>query len=136
MLKNEPKLGFGKSKEIYKTFLGRIEKGIVRWKNLTDIDRIKTEIVLKCISLQEKSKLVKSEFRRKTDTIWCKDYNRGTCNLLDNHEQLFQGKLVRVNHICRKCFTKKKEKINREKLTVNVLFMNDSQNLMPKIGIP
>ena len=55
MVKNEPKLGFEKSKEIYKTFLMRVEKGSVIWKNLSDIDRIETEVVLKCINLQEKS---------------------------------------------------------------------------------
>ena len=116
MLKNEPKLGFEKSKEIYKTFLMRIEKGFVSWKNLTDIDRIETEIVLKCISFQEKGKLGRTEFRKKSDTIWCKDFNKGTCNQVDNHEQTFQGKLVRVSHICRKCFSKKKEK-NRHRET-------------------
>ena len=42
MIKNEPKLGFKKSKEIYKTFLTRVEKGIVNWKGLSDIDTIET----------------------------------------------------------------------------------------------
>ena len=110
MLKNEPKLGFEKCKEIYKTFLMRIEKGFVSWKNITDIDRIETEIVLKCISFQEKGRSGRVEFIKKIDTIWCKDFNKGTCNQADNHEQMFQGKLVRVSHICRKCFSKKKEK--------------------------
>ena len=111
MVKNVPKLGLKKAKEIYKTFLTRVEKGNVSWKNLTDIDRIETEVVLKCINLPDKtSKTSKFNFKKKQDIIWCKDYNKGTCTQNDNHEQMFQGKLVKMSHICRKCYSKKKEK--------------------------
>ena len=93
MVKNEPKLGFEKSKEIYKTFLTRVKKESFSWKNLSDIDRIETEVVLKCISMQEK--MVKSSkfyFKNKPDIIWCKQFNKGTCTQNDNHDQLFKKK--------------------------------------------
>ena len=111
ILKNEPKLGFEKAKEMYKMFLTRVEKGIVCWKRLACIDRIETEVILKCINIQERSnRFSKIENKKKLDTVWCKDFNKGTCTLADNHEILFQGKMVKVNHICRKCFIRKKEK--------------------------
>ena len=111
MVKNESKLRFKKSKEIYKMFLTRVEKGIVNWKCLSDIDRIETEVVLKCISLQEKaSKSNKFDFEKRSETIWCKEFNKGTCTQNNSHDQLFQGKVVKVSHICRKCYTKKREK--------------------------
>ena len=118
MVKNEPKLGFEVLKEIYKTFLTRVEKGTINWKDILDIDRIETEVVLKCISLQEKpQKISKFDFKKKQpDTIWCKDYNKGTCTQNDNHNQLFQGKMVKVSHICRKCYSKKKEKNKHKEL--------------------
>ena len=45
VLKNEPKLGFDKAKEIYKIFLTRVEKELVNWKKLAYIDRIETEVI-------------------------------------------------------------------------------------------
>ena len=39
--------------------------------------------------------------------------------LSDNHDQMFQGKMVKVSHICRKCFSKKREK-NKHKEIGNV----------------
>ena len=58
----------------------------------------------------------KTDFKRKSDTIWCKDFNKGTCTLSDNHDQMFQGKLVKMSHICRKCFSKKREKNRNEEI--------------------
>ena len=54
MIRNEPKLGFQKVKEIYKNFLTKVEKGIVRWKDKMEIDRIKTEVILNCINIHER----------------------------------------------------------------------------------
>ena len=116
MVKNEPKLDFEKSKEIYKTFLMRVKKGVITWKDISDMDRIETEVVLKCISLQEKpQRTSKLNFKKKQpDIIWCKDYNKGTCKQNDNYDQLFQGKMVKVCHICRKCYSKKKKNTHKE----------------------
>ena len=88
----------------------RVKKGSVGWKNLSDIDRIETKVVLKCISLQEKSATPsKFDFKKKPEVIWCKEFNKGTCTQNNNHDQLFQGKVVKVSHICRKCYSKKKK---------------------------
>ena len=115
MVKNEPKLGFEKLKEIYKMFLMRVKEGSVSWRNLSDIDRIETEVVLKCISLQEKSaKPSKFDFKKKPEVIWYKEFN-------DNHDQLFQGKVVKVSHICRKCTLKRRKRINTGKMITSVL---------------
>ena len=54
VMKNEPKLGFNKAKEIHRQFLSKVEKGNISWKNLAEIDRIEMEVVLWCISVVEK----------------------------------------------------------------------------------
>ena len=112
VIKNEPKLGFAKAKEIYKQFISKVEKGNVSWNNIEEIDRIETEVVLKCVQVVDNNAASskKFDFKRKGDTIWCKDFNKGTCTLQDMHEQVFQGRTVKAHHICRKCYTKKKEK--------------------------
>ena len=51
LVKNEPKLGFSKAKEIYRQFLSKVEKGNISWKNLAKIDRVETEVVIQCISV-------------------------------------------------------------------------------------
>ena len=62
----------------------------MKWKDKLEIDRIEMEVVLNCINIQERTgKFSKFEFKKKLDTIWCKDYNKGVCNLHDNHDQLF-----------------------------------------------
>ena len=54
VVKNEPKLGFNKAKEIYRQFVSKVEKGNISWKNVSEIDRIETEVVLHCISAVER----------------------------------------------------------------------------------
>ena len=71
-MKNEPKLGFNKAKEIYRQFLSKVEKGNISWKNLAEIDKIETEVVLWCISVAEKiAGLKKSDIKKKPEIIWC-----------------------------------------------------------------
>ena len=57
------------------------------------------------------------ETKKKPEINWCKEYNKGSCNLPDGHDQFFQGKTVKAHHICRKCYSKKKE-ISRLMLTL------------------
>ena len=90
VIKNEPNLGFKKAKEIYRQFLSKVEKGNISWKNLAEIDRIETEVVLHCISVVEKlAESKQSDIKKKPKIIWCKEYNKGSCNSPDPHDQLF-----------------------------------------------
>ena len=88
-----------------------MEKGNISWKNTEEIDRIETEVVLKCVQVVDKqsNSQKKFKFKKKSDTVWCKEFNKGNCeNKL--HEQVFQGKNVKIHNICRKYYSKNKEK--------------------------
>ena len=94
-----------------------MEKGNISWKNTEEIDRIETNVVLKHISIQDKQASLKTfDSKKKLELVWCKDYNKGNYSLSDQHEQLFQGKLVKMHHNCQKCYSKEKEK-NKHKET-------------------
>ena len=54
VIKYEPKFGFNKAKEICRQFLSKVEKDNISWKNLAEIDRIETEVVLHYIGVVEK----------------------------------------------------------------------------------
>ena len=117
VVKNEPMLGFQKAKEIYKQFISKIEKGNISWKNKNEIDRIETNVVLRCVSIQDKQAFTKkSDSKNNLELAWCKEFNKGNCSLPDQHEQLFQGESVKIPHICQKCFLRKKER-NKHKAT-------------------
>ena len=53
MVKNEPKLGFNKAKEIC-NLCQKLKREISPEKNISEIDRIETQVVLCCISVVEK----------------------------------------------------------------------------------
>ena len=99
-------------------FISKVEKGNILWKNIDEIDRIETEVVLKCVQVVDKqsNSQKKFEFKKKSDTVWCKEFRKGNCNQPDLHEQVFQGKTIKVHHICRKCYSKKKEKCKHKEI--------------------
>ena len=125
VVRNEPKLRFSKAKEIYKQFVSKVEKGNISWKNLSEIDRIETEVILLCVNVVEKlAGSKKTDAKKKTDIILCKEYNKGSCNLPDVHDQLFQGKTVKAHHICRKYYSKNKERKKHKELMLTVCLTN------------
>ena len=78
VIKNEPKLGFAKVKEIYKQFISKVEKGNVSWNNIEKIDRIETEVVLKCVQVVDNNAgpLKKSDFKEKGTLFGAKIFTR------------------------------------------------------------
>ena len=48
------KLEFTKAKDICKQFIYKVEKGNISWCNTEEIDRIETEVVLKCVKVVNK----------------------------------------------------------------------------------
>ena len=74
VVKNEPKLGLSNAKEIYKQFVSKVEKGNISWKNIEEIDRIETEVVLRCVQVVDKqsNSEKKFEFKKNSETVWCK----------------------------------------------------------------
>ena len=65
VVKNKPKLGFSKAKEIYKQFISEVEKGNISWKNIEEIDRIETEVVLKYVQMVDKQAKFQKKFELK-----------------------------------------------------------------------
>ena len=92
--------------------MSKVEKGNISWKNMEEIDRIETEVVLKCVQVVDKqsNSQKKFEFKKKSEMVWCKEFNTGNCNQPDLHEQVFPRENGKSYHICRKCYSKKKEK--------------------------
>ena len=124
--KNKPKIGFTKAKDIYKQFISKVEKGNISWCNTEETDRIET-----CVKCSNVSKwwttawLPLGSFKFKRKNVWCKDYNKGTCSLPDLHKMIFQGKPVKVHHICKTCYNKRKS-LDTKKLIHAVPAKKDS----------
>ena len=116
-----------KQKKFTNSLFQKWKKGNISWKNMEEIDRIETEVVLKCVQVVDKqaSFQKKFEFKKKSDSVWCKAINKGNWNQPDLHEQVFERKTVKVHHICRKCYSKKKEKCKHRKLITVVPLKND-----------
>ena len=102
------KLGFNKSKELYREVLNAIEKGEFTWCNFYEIERLENEIRFDNMSVVERSF---DESRRKEAEIkWCKEFNGGRCTFQSHHQGKFAGQLVKLWHICRVCWSKTKQK--------------------------
>ena len=104
------KLGFHKSKELYRESLNAIEKGEFFWCDFYQIERLKNEIRFNNMKVD-----YSSYERRKSDAVsnelkWCKDFNANKCAFTTHHNGKFAGQIVKLHHICRICWSKLKEK--------------------------
>ena len=106
------KLGFNKSKELYRVVLNSIEKGEFFWCDFYEIERLENEIRFNNMKVDDTSNNVdrhKSEHIM-NDIKWCKDFNAGKCIFTMHHNGKFAGQVVKLNHICRVCWSKNNEK--------------------------
>jgi hypothetical protein len=117
LAKNESKLGFKKSKEMYRQTILSIEKKELDWADFSEIDRIENDMKFMHMKLdsdkspKEKSTAnTKKESSKNDDLIWCNDYNKGSCQHSVDHTGYFRNKQVKKVHICRVCWTMDKEK--------------------------
>ena len=106
------KLGFVKSKELYRETLNAIEKGEFGWCNFYEIERLENEIRFENMKVedtvseedQKRKKQLQSEPR------WCKEFNAGKCTFTGHHQGKFAGVSTKMWHMCRVCWGKLKEK--------------------------
>ena len=106
------KLGFNKSKELYRGVLNSIEKGEFFWCDFYEIERLENEIIFNNMKVDDNSNKRdrhKSDHNLK-DTKWCKDFNAVKCVFSTHYNGKFAGQVVKLNHICRVCWSKNKEK--------------------------
>ena len=106
------KLGFSKSKELYREFLNSIEKGEFFWCDFYEMERLENEICFNNMKVNDtsfekrapKSESILSDFK------WCKDFNAGKCTFTTHHNGKFAGQVLKLHHVCRICWSKLKEK--------------------------
>ena len=101
------KIGFNKSKELYRETLLSIEKGEFSWGNTYEIEKIENEIRFKNMKVDTSPEFKKPAY---SDVKWCKDFNNNKCTFNSNHNGRFNGVTVKMWHICRVCWNKNKEK--------------------------
>ena len=101
------KIGFSKSKELYRETLLSIEKGEFSWDNFYEIEKIENEIRFENMKVESSP-----DFKKKyhDDLKWCKDYNMNKCMFQSHHQGKLGGVSVKLWHICRVCWMKSKEK--------------------------
>ena len=102
------KLGFNKSKELYREVLNAIEKGEFTWCNYYEIERLENEIRFDNMSVVEWS--FDENKRKEAEIKWCKEFNSGRCMFQSHHQGKFAGQMVKLWHICRVCWSKTKQK--------------------------
>ena len=102
------KLGFSKSKELYREVLNAIEKGEFTWCNYYEIERLENEIRFDNMSVVERN--IDESKKKESDVKWCKDFNGGRCTFQNHHQGKFAGQMVKLWHICRVCWSKTKQK--------------------------
>ena len=101
------KLPFAKSKELYRETLLAIEKGEFSWLNFYEIERIENDIRFSNMKVADSP----DHKAKKSDEVrWCKDYNAGKCTFSSHHNAKFNGKSMKMWHICRVCWSKNKDK--------------------------
>ena len=103
------KLGFSKSKELYREVMNSIEKGEFFWCDYYEIERLENEIRFNNMKVDDNSfERCKSE-NLNLEIKWCKDFNAGKCAFTAHHNGKFAGQVVKLYHICRVCWSKLKE---------------------------
>ena len=123
------KLGFSKSKELYREVLNSIEKGEFFWCNFYEIERLENEIQFNNMKVDDTSThrhTLKSDLGS-NDLKWCKDFDAGKYTFTTYHNSKFAGQVVKLHHICRVCWSKLKEKSYTELglVTASSLNLND-----------
>jgi hypothetical protein len=116
LAKNESKLGFKKSKELYKNTLLAIEKDELEWADFAEIDRMENDIKFMYMKFDSEKSKEKSSQKPKDlakpseDIVWCNEFNKGTCQHNVDHTGYFRNRQVKKLHICRLCWSNDKEK--------------------------
>ena len=104
------KLGFGKSKELYRETLNAIEKGEFTWCNYYEIERLENEIRFNNMKVEDNSTDDKRKQNAQVEVKWCKDFNSGRCTFQGHHQGKYAGQTTKLWHICRVCWFKLKQK--------------------------
>ena len=101
------RIGFSKSKELYRETLLSIEKGEFSWDNFYEIEKIENEIRFENMKVESSP-----DFKKKShdELKWCKDYNMNKCTFQSHHHGKLGGVSVKLWHICRIYWMKSKEK--------------------------
>ena len=71
------KLGFGKSKELYRETLNAIEKGEFTWCNYYEIERLENEIRFNNMKVEDNFTDDKRKQNAQVEVKWCKEFNTG-----------------------------------------------------------
>ena len=106
------KLGFGKSKELYRETPNAIEKGEFTWCNYYEIERLENEIRFNSMKVEDNSpdERRKQTNNNQSEVKWCKDFNLGRCTFQSHHQGKYAGQVTKLWHICRVCWFKLKQK--------------------------
>ena len=102
------KLGFNKSKELYREVLDSIEKGEFYWCDYYKIER--NEIRFNNMKVDDNNGDKHRSESNSVEIKWYKDLNAGKCMFTAHHNGKFAGQVVKLYHICRVCWSKLKEK--------------------------
>lgn len=91
--------------DIYATFVGNIEKGVISWNSKRALERLEQNMLLRSINKQKNIAKVspKKEERALPKVVYCLDYNKGRCSEQDSHEGKWNGQVCLKNHICSRC---------------------------------
>ena len=103
------KIGFAKSKELYRETLLSIEKGEFSWENTYEMEKIENEIRFENMKVETSPEIKKPQ---PNELRWCKDFNFNKCTFNSHHQGRFGGSTVKLRHICRVCWNKTKDKKN------------------------
>lgn len=102
-------------KDLYITVMSHVEKGKIKWSQTQKaLDKLEQTVLIRnCRGPRDRTdKFDKGKQDRPTTdrTYYCAKYNKGECSLGQKHAAEIKGKAVMVNHICRQCWIKSKEK--------------------------
>ena len=110
------KLGFSVAKELYREVLTSVEKNHCDWSNMSEFDRFENDLRFEHMNtgsgkIQTDSS---TKNRKSPDTVWCREYNQGTCTHSGAHVGKFFGQTVKKLHVCSSCLKKDNKRMNHK----------------------
>ena len=91
------KLGFNKSKELYRETLNAIEKREFFWCNYYQIERLENEIRFNNVKVDDSSHDKRKPEMSNNDLKWCKDFHTNKCAFNTYHKGKFAGQIVKLH---------------------------------------
>lgn len=93
--------------DIYATFVGNVEKGIMSWDSKRALERLEQTMLLRTISKQKNGQKSEGKLPKKDKyipkVVYCLDYNKGRCSELDSHDGKWNGQACIKHHVCSRC---------------------------------